>query len=64
MLQSLMLSYLVQTSHVGLMEADYGGTETPQALESAFASRGLDRPAVVFLLTDGAIHVGPKIIHT
>ena len=39
------------------MSADYGGTEIPEALQSAFNSRGLDRPAVVFLLTDGQIYV-------
>ncbi|KAF9220068.1 VIT-domain-containing protein [Gyrodon lividus] len=44
------------TSHVGTMEADYGGTEIPQVLQAAFDSRGLDRPAVVFLLTDGGIN--------
>ncbi|KIJ64831.1 hypothetical protein HYDPIDRAFT_28189 [Hydnomerulius pinastri MD-312] len=44
------------TLHVQAMQADYGGTETPAALHTAFNSRGLDRPAVVFLLTDGQIH--------
>ncbi|KAG9310060.1 hypothetical protein JVU11DRAFT_9665 [Chiua virens] len=44
------------TSHVAGMGADYGGTEIPSALQSAFNSRRLDRPAVVFLLTDGGIN--------
>ncbi|KIJ07833.1 hypothetical protein PAXINDRAFT_102786, partial [Paxillus involutus ATCC 200175] len=43
-------------SHVRGMGADYGGTETAQVLQAALGSRGLDRPAVVFLLTDGDIH--------
>lgn len=43
------------------MDADLDGTETPKALQSAFNSRGLDRPAVVFLLTDGDIYVRGKV---
>ncbi|KAH0831411.1 hypothetical protein J3R83DRAFT_14082 [Lanmaoa asiatica] len=50
-----------QTSHVASMSANYGGTEIPKALQSAFNSRGLDRPAVIFLLTDGRIHRGEKL---
>ncbi|KAF8550227.1 VIT-domain-containing protein [Imleria badia] len=45
-----------QTSHVATMSANLGGTEIPKALQSAFNSRGLDRPAVVFLLTDGQVN--------
>lgn len=51
------LRFWLQTSHVEGMNADYGGTEIPMALQSAFSSRRLDRPAVLFLLTDGQIHV-------
>lgn len=46
-----------QTLHVAGMSPNLGGTEIPKALQSAFNSRGLDRPAVVFLLTDGQVHV-------
>lgn len=42
------------------MGANFGGTEIPNALQAAFNARGLDRPAVVFLLTDGQIHVRGK----
>lgn len=49
-----------QVLHVASMSANYGGTEIPNALHLAFNSRGLDRPAVVFLLTDGQIHVRRK----
>jgi len=45
------------TSHVRSMMANYGGTEIPNALQSAFNLRGLDRPAVFFLLTDGRSNV-------
>ena len=57
----LFLALWSQTSHVDSMDANYGpGTEIPKALQSAFgsiSSRALDCPAVVFLLTDGLIHV-------
>ena len=53
-----------QTSHVASMSANLGGTEIPKALQSAFNSRGLDRPAAVFLLTDGQIHVRGKASKT
>lgn len=46
-----------QISHVENMSANYPGTKIPEALQSAFTSRGLDRPAVIFLLTDGQIYV-------
>ncbi|KAG8219006.1 hypothetical protein J3R82DRAFT_4762 [Butyriboletus roseoflavus] len=57
-------SLVEATSHVGSMSANYGGTEILKALQSAFNSRGLDRPAVVFLLTDGEIHENeqPRVI--
>ncbi|KAF8431323.1 hypothetical protein L210DRAFT_3416402 [Boletus edulis BED1] len=47
------------TTHVQSMSADYGGTEIVMAVQSAFRSRGLDRPAVVFLLTDGQVNNEP-----
>ena len=53
-----------QTSHVARMSANLGGTEIPKALQSAFNSRGIDRPAAVFLLTDGQIHVRGKASKT
>jgi hypothetical protein len=53
-----------QISHVESMSANYPGTEIPKALQSAFDSRGLDRPAVAFLLTDGQIHVRRKASKT
>ncbi|KAF9232854.1 vault protein inter-alpha-trypsin domain-containing protein [Melanogaster broomeanus] len=56
------IDVVLQTSHVQAMEANYGGTETPGALKAAFVSRGLDRPAVVFLLTDGQIHLDPNTL--
>lgn len=52
-----------QTSHVARMSADYGGTEIPQALQSAFNSRGGDRPVAVFLLTDGQLNVRSKTFY-
>ncbi|KAG9310061.1 hypothetical protein JVU11DRAFT_9666 [Chiua virens] len=49
-------SLLEATSYVESMDADFPGTRIPDALQAAFNSRGLDRPAVVFLLTDGQIY--------
>ncbi|KAJ3876874.1 hypothetical protein F5051DRAFT_354695 [Lentinula edodes] len=43
--------------HLDSMQADYGGTEIPNALDAVFASlpSRLTRPVSIFLLTDGGV---------
>lgn len=39
------------------MDADYGGTEICSALQLALGSRNSQMPTVVFVLTDGEVHL-------
>ncbi|KAJ6476337.1 von Willebrand factor type A domain-containing protein [Mycena sanguinolenta] len=41
------------TRHVDSMKADYGGTEIAAALQNCFATRKMDRPLSLLVLTDG-----------
>ncbi|KAK7055093.1 von Willebrand factor type A domain-containing protein [Favolaschia claudopus] len=41
------------TRHIDTMQADFGGTEIRKALKGCFATRKVDRPTAVFVLTDG-----------
>ncbi|KAK7029865.1 von Willebrand factor type A domain-containing protein [Favolaschia claudopus] len=41
------------TRHIDNMMANFGGTEIRKALTKCFASRKVDRPTAVFVLTDG-----------
>jgi len=46
---------VLQSAHVGDMEANYGGTEICVALQHAFSQRNSHIPTMAFVLTDGQV---------
>ncbi|KAJ7071390.1 von Willebrand factor type A domain-containing protein [Mycena amicta] len=50
------------STHVSIMDANYGGTEIKKALEAVFASRNTSSSTAVFVLTDGDVTEQDSVI--